>query len=310
VLAGAGPRSNSFNFVPVRDVARASGAPCPVRTSPESSDPARSIYLRISGHMRLFETTTKDFSDEEVLAIKARGQLYADVSSKLAPDDFEMDLRKLASAAECADCAKRSRCGACWLPVRENVFERDRRSLEGVLATLAGSVLDVGCGDGPYLRVIAERVARGEASYTGIDPDAARLAVLRSRYPWARYFEGDVKAFHRASGGRRFDHVLFLRSYNHLPDPEGALEVAVSLLVDGGSLLVADNVAFGLVRDGGHAARAERGVAAFEHFRNDAAADAVRRIERPGLVRTLVREVDATTSNEWLVRYRKEMRVE
>jgi SAM-dependent methyltransferase len=244
-------------------------------------------------------------SEGDLLAIKRSEQLYADVSSKLAPDDFERDLRKLESSPECATCPKRKDCGWCWVPAATNVFARDRHHLEGILSTLRGRVLDVGCGDGPYVRAIGERVAAGAASYLGVDPDARRVNVLGSRYPWASYFTGDLGSFLESHREARFDHVLVLRSYNHLPDPAGTLELAIDLLEPGGTLLVVDNVAFGLLRSAEQASRAETGPAAFEHFRNDGTEDAEAHLSRSSLELVERRDVTPRGSNEWLLHYRK-----
>jgi hypothetical protein len=103
-----------------------------------------------------------------------------------------------------------------------------------------------------------------------------------------------------------FDHVLVLRSYNHLADPTVALDRALALLVPGGTLSIADDVAVGLVRSRAHAARAETSRKnRFEHYRNDAAAQAVRRLEgRP--IRLLERrDVGPGTSSQWFLRYER-----
>jgi hypothetical protein len=98
---------------------------------------------------------------------------------------------------------------------------------------------------------------------------------------------------------------MLLRSYNHLPDPDRELALAVKLVSAGGTLLVVDNVAFGLLRSQGHAARAEASSAAFEHFRNDSAGQAAARISGFGLELLGRRDVGPDTSNQWLLHYRK-----
>ena len=99
--------------------------------------------------------------------------------------------------------------------------------------------------------------------------------------------------------------MLLLRSYNHLEDPARTLELSLSLLAPGGTLLVVDNVPFGLVRTADHAARAERGPAVFEHFRNDGLAELTALLGRPGLALLEARDVTPRGSNEWLAHYRK-----
>ena len=90
----------------------------------------------------------------------------------------------------------------------------------------------------------------------GVDPDEGRLAVLRSRYPFARFVASRAEALEDTVG--RVDHAIVLRSYNHLEDPSRALDRVLALLKPGGTLTIVDNVAFGLVRNRAHAERAER----------------------------------------------------
>jgi len=257
--------------------------------------------------MRLYETRTTDFTDDEISAIRGRdGQLYADVSTKLAPDDFATDLRKLAPSGECIGCPKRPDCGGAFRAERHDVFTRDAERVETIVRGLRGRILDVGCGEGPYAAAVAASVRAGIAEYCGIDPDAARIALLRSRHPWATYFVGTLEEYVRNEPGAPLaSHVLFLRSYNHLPDPSATIDAAVSQLEARGTLLVVDNVAFGLVRSASHAARAERGPGRFEHYRNATAAEAGAVIDRPGLRLLERRDVTPAGSNEWLLHYEK-----
>ncbi len=254
--------------------------------------------------MRLFRTDSSDFSDEELLKIKeSLGQIYLDVSSKLAPDDFVADLKKLTLSRECERCAHRAGCGGSWQLSAGGAFERDDGFLRDILGTLDGDLLDVGCGEGVYVADIAQQVEAGQATYLGVDPDEARVGLLASRHPWARYHVGTVLDL--LQGPESFDHVLVLRSYNHLPDPREAMMRAVQLLRPGGRLLVADNVAFGLVRSKEHASRAEGGPGAFEHYRNDSSVEAHAVCDALPLRLEERRDVGPETSNQWLLQYRK-----
>lgn len=315
----ARPRANSYNFTPLRDIARAPGAPCPLASLPQIPlDRARTLILRMRDRLRVFRTETNDFDGGELLGIKETlGQVYVDVSRKLAPDDFARDLRKLHVTAECAACARREACPAAWEPVRADLFTRDDARVREILASLTGRVLDVGGGEATYLAPLSDRAARGVIAYTCVDPDPVRLAVLAARYPFARFVAGraedmgDMGDMGAELG--EFDHVLFLRSYNHLVDPARALDRALSLLRPGGTLLLVDNVAFGLVRTAAHAARAERATTnLLEHHRNDGAAEAARAVtsilsplRADGRALELVerRDIGPETSNQWLLRY-------
>jgi SAM-dependent methyltransferase len=301
------PRANSYHFVPERDIARPPGAPCPIRRDGvRPYDRGRTLFLRLKDRMRLYRTESRDFSDEELLAAKeALGQVYVDVSTKLAPDDFAKDLRKLRVAPECAACPLRAQCTGCWEPVREDVFTRDDARVLARLAELRGRVLDLGCGEGRYLDALAARAREGSLEYLGVDPDEGRLRALASRYPFARFLAAPAEGLPEGLGA--FDHVLALRSYNHLADPEAALDRAIALLRPGGTLLLADNVAFGLVRGRAHAARAEAAPEnRFEHYRNDGAAEAARRLEGRPLRLVERQDVGPATSNQWLLRYERE----
>lgn len=301
------PRANSYNFVPERDIARPPGAPCPIRQSGVSPfDRGRTLFLRLRDRIRLFRTETRDFSDAELLAIKEDiGQIYLDLSTKLAPDDFAKDLLPLRRSAECEGCERRPSCTGTWEPVRADVFSRDDGRVLEVLSGLRGRVLDLGCGEGPYLRALAEKARLGEIEYIGVDPDEGRLAVLASRAPYARFIAARAEDLGADLGP--IDHALVLRSYNHLADPAEALRRVLALLRPGGTLTLADNVAFGLVRSRALAARAEGSSSnRFEHYRNDSADAAARALSGLSALRLLERrDVARGTSNQWLLRYER-----
>lgn len=300
------PRSNAYHFVPERDVARPAGAPCPIKSDGTSPyDRGRTLFLRLADRMRLFRTETRDFSDEELLAVKeTAGQIYLDVSTKLAPDDFAKDLKKLVPSSECRRCEKRPVCTGAWEPLREDLFTRDDALLRGMVAALEGRVLDLGAGEGPYLDVLAPKIAAGNVEYTVIEPDVGRLDVLARRAPGATLVAAKAEELPEDLG--LFDHVLVLRSYNHFASPDAVFRRAIGALRPGGTLLVADNVAFGLVRGLAHARRAERAETnAFEHYRNDGAEEAHGLLSRYPLELRDRRDVGPLTSNQWLLRYER-----
>jgi SAM-dependent methyltransferase/uncharacterized Fe-S cluster-containing radical SAM superfamily protein len=301
------PRSNAFHFVPERDIARQAGASCPIASDGVSPyDRGRTLFLRFKDRMRLFRTETRDFSDEELLAIKqGTGQIYLDVSTKLAPDDFAKDLKKLVLSTECQACDKKPHCTGAWEPCRDDVFTRDDGLVRAFVAALSGRVLDLGAGEGPYLDLLAPKIASGEVEYVGVEPDRGRLAVLAERAPGGRFFAG--RAEDLPAGLGPFDHVLVLRSYNHFEDPRAALAAAIGSLRPGGTLAVADNLAFGMVRSVLQARRAEAAQAnRFEHYRNDGAEDAHRVLSGFPLVLRELRDAGPLTSNQWFLRYERD----
>ena len=168
---------------------------------------------------------------------------------------------------------------------------------------LRGDVVDVGCGEGPYGDLLEAAVRAGLIRYAGLDPDARRIAALRARWPWAELRVASAED----PTDLHADHVLMLRSWNHLRNPVRAVETFARALRAGGSLLVVDNVAFGLVRGRAHAQRAEGGAAVFEHHRNDGAREAHAAIVRAAPDLRLLERIDVSpaTSNQWLLRYQK-----
>jgi pyruvate-formate lyase-activating enzyme/SAM-dependent methyltransferase len=298
------PRSNSFNYVYERVVARLDGGGCPILADGITPwDRGRHLFVRKGAVLARFRTDSRDFTDAEIAAIKHdHGQVYLDVSGKDAPDDFARDLVQLRRSAMCAPCPERDRCAGIFEPVRSQVFTRDDARVRALLGDIAGDVLDVGCGEGPYEDVLAPRARAGAIRYVGLEPDPRRVAALRARWPWAEVREGTAEEGVADEG--RFDHVLVLRSWNHLRDPARALAALVRALRPGGTLTIVDNIAFGLARTKPHAARAETSAAGFEHYRNDAAADAHRLVAPLGLELLERRDVSPATSNQWLLRYR------
>lgn len=302
------PRSNSFHYTlrgVVGPLTSESPGGCPVlRAGPSRWPRGRAIFLRRDGRVAAFGTDTADFTDDELAAVKHReGQVYLDVSDKPAPDDFPKDLRKLERSAVCAGCEAAARCAGLFDPSGEEVFGRDDAEVGAMVASLRGAVLDVGCGQGPYGEALGALAARGAITYAGLDPDAAHVEALRARWPWATLRVGEAEAL---DPSERVDHVLLLRSWNHLRDPARVAATVARMLRPGGTLLAVDNVAFGLVRSRRQAARAERGPAGFEHYRNDGAAEAVATVAAAGLAVEARRDVTPATSNQWWVRWRKD----
>jgi SAM-dependent methyltransferase len=303
----ARPRSNSFHYTlrgVVGPLTSEDPAGCPVRRAGPSRWPAgRAIFLRRDGRVAAYATDTSDFTDEQLRVVQHRdGQVYLDVSEKPAPDDFRVDLRKLERSAVCRGCEAFARCGGIFDPCREEVFTRDDAAVLALIAGLRGAVLDVGCGQGPYGEVLGALAARGSIAYVGLDPDAAHIAGLRARWPWATLRVGTAEAL---DPSERFDHILVLRSWNHLHDPSRVALALAGMLRPGGTLLVVDNVAFGLVRSRRQATQAEQGPAGFEHFRNDGADEAVATVAPTGLALLDRWDVTPTTSNQWWARWRK-----
>ena len=232
------------------------------------------------------------------------GQVYLDRSRKDAPDDFPSDLVQLERSALCGSCPERPRCTGLWEPVFEDRFGRDDARVREIVAALAGDVLDVGCGDGPYDDLLAPLATSGRIRYVGLEPAPARAARVGPRRTWGETLVQRVEDLPGEPPGR-FDHVLILRSWNHISDPARALDRLLAALRAGGTLTIVDNVAFGLARTRAQTARAETSPAGFEHYRNDDAGDAHRLAAPLPLTLLERRDVGPQTSNQWLLRYRR-----
>lgn len=308
------PRSNSFNYKLEKLVSIAfapeSHADCPLRgrLGVTPWDRGRDLFIRNAKRIARFRAESRDFSDREIIEIKHElGQLYLDASTKVAPDDFARDLVQLVRSPLCEGCPSEAECTGLFEPLFEDVFSRDDARVRELLSTLRGDVLDLGCGEGPYEEILGPLAEAGAINYLGVDPDAEAIARLGTRWPWATL---------RCTGGeeleldddQRFDHVLILRAWNHLREPERVLAQLLGRVRDGGTLTIVDNVAFGLARTREQSDRAERSSAGLEHYRNDASADALQIlssfVEPYGLELLEHHRVGPKTSNQWLIRHR------
>lgn len=303
----AGLRPNAFNYVLERVLAEGvSDDTCRLRDDgPTPWDRGRDLVVRHRGRVALYRAHTRDFSDDELVATKLeRGQVYLDASpTKDAPDDFARDLVPLDRAPVCRGCPHEGACTGLWEPALEDRFTRDDAAVRRILAGLRGTVLDLGCGHAPYLDVLAPLARTGAIRYVGLDPDADAIAALRERAPWASLHVGTAAALPAAAAGP-LDHLLVLRSWNHLPDPAATLAALAPHLRPGGSLLVVDNTAFGLARGRAHARRAETSSAALEHHRSDDLSDAERCLAAVPALRTrplLALPVAPGRSNQWVL---------
>jgi SAM-dependent methyltransferase len=93
-----------------------------------------------------------------------------------------------------------------------------------------GRVLDLACGVGYGTKLLAERSGN---PVVGADLSADAIDYARSRYagPGVEFRVADAMRFADAAG---FDAVVSLETVEHLPDPNGFLAHAVSLLRPGG----------------------------------------------------------------------------
>ncbi len=120
--------------------------------------------------------------------------------------------------------------------------------LRAVIATLPVSptmqVIDVGCGDGFYVSLFAERL-RAPGSITGFDSNAEYLKLAGERLTSQTYpchisiVQGQLEQIDALAG--QFDLVWCAQSLFSLPEPVVALRHMAALLRPGGLLFVLEN---------------------------------------------------------------------
>lgn len=299
-----GARSNSYSYSPERDLSWPEDAGCPIQESVLPYDRNRHIFVRNGETMTQMRTHTRDFSDPELRRIKFdHGQVYLDISNKPAPDDFPNDLRKLRVSAACKDCYQAADCSHCYEVDETDVFSADDAVVEAIVAGLEGDVLDVGCGESFYADKLGERATAGTVRYTGVEPHAGACEAFRERNAWGTVVNSPIEQFPLKPAS--YDHVLVLRSYNHLGDPAATLRRLAEAVRPGGTLLVVDNVGFGLVRTTEQRVRAETSDAEFEHFNNHDSGEAAANVPTDLLHEIAHHPVTPESSNQWLLHYRR-----
>jgi ubiquinone/menaquinone biosynthesis C-methylase UbiE len=126
---------------------------------------------------------------------------------------------------------------------RAGLLERARQSPSSFFATLSlqpgHRVLDVGCGTGDFLRLLAPLVSPGDA--VGVDLSETMIAEARSRQATAGNLSfqlGDVQALVFEDAG--FDRVLASQVLLHVSDPAAALGEVTRVLAKRGLLSISE----------------------------------------------------------------------
>lgn len=135
------------------------------------------------------------------------------------------------AAAWIASLGERGDFGRAWV--------LDRPMLARVARGDFATALDVGCGEGRFCRMLAERGIRP----TGIDPTEPLLAEARRRDPAGDYRLGRAERLDFADAS--FDLVVSYLSLIDIPDPAAAIAEMARVLRLGGTLLIANLTSFG-----------------------------------------------------------------
>ncbi len=114
----------------------------------------------------------------------------------------------------------------------------DRPMLERVALCRPGNAVDIGCGEGRFCRMLAERGIQ----IIGIDPTEALIAQARARDPICDYRIARAEALPFADGS--FDLAVSYNSLIDIADIGTAIAEMARVLRPGGTLLIANLTSF------------------------------------------------------------------
>ena len=110
--------------------------------------------------------------------------------------------------------------------------------LPRALARSPRKVLDVGCGEGRFCRMLR----RHGIDVTGIDPTPAMIAAARTRDAEGSYLEAAAERL--PFGDKAFDLVVSYLTLIDIPDIQAAISEMARVLNPGGALLIANLTSF------------------------------------------------------------------
>lgn len=115
--------------------------------------------------------------------------------------------------------------------------------LDGPMLALAGQVrgldvIDIGCGEGRFCRMLRDLGAR----VVGIDPTRALIDAAKGRDPSGTYLQADAQSLPLEDA--RFDLVVSYLTLIDIPDVRAAIREMSRVLKPGGRLLIANLQSF------------------------------------------------------------------
>ncbi|CAN5340704.1 class I SAM-dependent methyltransferase [soil metagenome] len=114
------------------------------------------------------------------------------------------------------------------------------RLVRALAMPAGGSVLEIGCGTGRNLALVARRYR--SARLFGVDISAEMLKNARRNAPGAQFAQADATGFDSALllGEATFDRLFMSYTLSMIPDWQAALDQAARLLAPGGQLHIVD----------------------------------------------------------------------
>ena len=97
-----------------------------------------------------------------------------------------------------------------------------------------GCVLDAGCGDGFFTKILAEQEKTQEV--VGVDISDKAIELARDKTPSLKFHQGELNQIPLESN--TYDFVSMVEVIEHLVDVDGVLEEIARVLKPGGLFLV------------------------------------------------------------------------
>ncbi|MCL4460027.1 MAG: class I SAM-dependent methyltransferase [Chloroflexi bacterium] len=108
--------------------------------------------------------------------------------------------------------------------------------LARIVAHIEGPVLDVGCGGGHLLEMLAQQAGRKPETLYGLDYSKEAVKQAKKRIPGAHLAQGNIH--HLDFPDNYFNLVIACETLEHVTDPAAVLQESYRVLKPGGRLIV------------------------------------------------------------------------